>query len=169
MKILTLSVKQGLSLSPRIPFQCRPTVFCFSMSFHRHLGLGQRTESHCPVPFAAAPTPFRKYAATRSLACGGCHMHTNRKKQSLESFAHCTINTGKLISYFGNAIIAGFFKVGKFSDVFAPANFRNSYLYSCHKTAVYNEIHSKIVNKKYVFQRGTFIVMAKIFLMYKKQ
>ncbi|UUS62559.1 MULTISPECIES: hypothetical protein [unclassified Acinetobacter] len=97
------------------------------------------------------------------------HAHGPRKKQSLESFARCTTNTTKLISYFGNVIIAGFFHVGKFSNVFAPADRRNSYLYSCHKTAVYNEIHSKIVNKKYIFQRGTFIVMAKIFLMYKKQ
>ena len=96
-------------------------------------------------------------------------MHTDREKQSLESFARCTTNTTKLISYFGNVIIAGFFRVGKFSDVYAPTDFGNSYLYSCHKTAVYNEIHSKIVNKKYMFQRGTFIVMAKIFLMYKKQ
>lgn len=132
MKILTLSVKQGLSLSPRIPFQCRPTVFCFSMSFHRHLGLGQRTESHCPVPFAAAPTTFRTYAATRSLAWNGCFMHTDQDKQSLESFARCTTNTTKLISYFGNVIIAGFFHVGKFSNVFAPTDFGNSYLYKYH-------------------------------------
>jgi len=42
--------------------------------------LGQRTESHCPVPFAAAPTTFRTYAATRSLAWNGCFMHTDREK-----------------------------------------------------------------------------------------
>ncbi|WP_180136025.1 hypothetical protein [Acinetobacter sp. YH12070] len=96
------------------------------------------------------------------------HAHGPRKKQSLESFAHCTINTGKLISYFGNAIVSGFFKVGKFSDVFAPADRRNSYLYFCHKTAAYNEIHSKIVNKKYMFQRGAFMVMEKNSILSKK-
>ncbi|QXR21082.1 hypothetical protein EGK58_016600 (plasmid) [Acinetobacter variabilis] len=48
-------------------------------------------------------------------------MHTDQDKQSLESFARCTINTTKLISYFGNAIIAGFFSVGKFLDVFTPS------------------------------------------------
>ncbi len=79
-------------------------------------------------------------------------------KQILESFAFCTANTAKLISYFGNVIIAGFFHVGKFSDIYAPTDFGNSYLYSCHKTAIYNEIYSKIGNKKYMFQGGTFMV-----------
>ncbi|WP_218947706.1 hypothetical protein, partial [Acinetobacter sp. YH16050] len=87
---------------------------------------------------------------------------TRTEKKSLESFARCTINTTKLISYFGKAIVSGFFKLGKFSDVFAHADRRNSYLYSCHKTAVYKEICTKIINKNICFKGGLLWLWKKI-------
>jgi len=80
------------------------------------------------------------------------HAHGPRKKQSLESFARCTINTTKLISYFGNAIVSSFFKLGKFSDIYAPTDFGNSYLYFCHKTVIYIQIYLKISNKNIFFK-----------------
>lgn len=92
MQILTLSVKQGWSCHHDARFSVAQLLSFFLSHFIATFELGQKMESHHLVPFAAAPTPFRKYAATRSLAWNGCFMHTDSKKQSLESFAHhCTL------------------------------------------------------------------------------
>lgn len=108
-------------MSPWCPFQCRPTVVVFSVAFHSNIRLGQKMESHHLVPFAAAPTPFRKYAATRSLAWNGCFMHTDSKKQSLESFAHCTMHPHRKAHFiFGTSIKTENLKFGKSLIVFEP-------------------------------------------------
>ena len=106
MQILTLSVKQGWSCHHDARFSVAQLLSFFLSHFIATFELGQKMESHHLVPFAAAPTPFRKYAATRSLACGGCHMHTDSKKQSFESFAHCTMHPHRKAHFiFGTSII----------------------------------------------------------------